>query len=165
MSKIDLDLSLSPKCFQIPQIEKDIVIEAERQIRIIQSQNWRQKNKIAVSKYYQNKRKTNFQFALYDRYLGILRGVIYKFQKQKSMNKTNIMGLNFNQKQLIKHLEALFDCSMNWSNYGKYWAIDHKIPNHKFKYSTINDQDFKDCFALSNLQPLSKTDNRKKWHN
>ncbi len=63
--------------------------------------------------------------------------------------------------ELKTHLETLFTDGMNWDNYGK-WEIDHIIPDSFFKYTKIEDEEFKKCWALSNIQPLWAIDNIKK---
>jgi hypothetical protein len=57
--------------------------------------------------------------------------------------------VGYTRNQLVEHLERQFDSKMNWENYGSYWHIDHKIPRSKF-----NQEQIKDCWALSNLRPL-----------
>jgi len=65
--------------------------------------------------------------------------------------------------ELKSHLESLFISGMTWSNYGQ-WHIDHKKPISKFNVVTINDDEFKKCWSLDNLQPLWGIDNQIK-HN
>ena len=65
-------------------------------------------------------------------------------------------------KDLIKHLENLFDKNMNWDNYGNYWSIDHIKPQSLFNFTSTEEQSFKDCWALDNLQPLEKITNIRK---
>ena len=65
--------------------------------------------------------------------------------------------VNYKLKDLMQHLENLFDKDMNWDNYGSYWEIDHIKPK-----SLFTESDFKDCWALKNLQPLEKVKNREK---
>lgn len=61
---------------------------------------------------------------------------------------------------LIKHLERQFTEGMGWNTYGKDgWVIDHKIPRTVFNYTKPEHEDFKKCWALSNLQPLWAEDN------
>lgn len=71
------------------------------------------------------------------------------------------------------HIESLFEPWMNWDNQGKYsrktwddndsstwkWQIDHIIPQSKLPYTSMEDNNFKKCWALTNLQPLSAKDN------
>jgi hypothetical protein len=35
------------------------------------------------------------------------------------------------------------------------WQIDHIIPHSTFKYASMEDEEFKKCWALSNLRPYS----------
>jgi len=74
---------------------------------------------------------------------------------------------------LKKHLESQFEEWMNWDNYGVYrvdgwddndsttwtWQIDHIIPHSSFKYSSMEDEEFKKCWDLSNLRPYSSKQN------
>lgn len=60
----------------------------------------------------------------------------------------------------MSHLERLFLPGMTWENYGKNgWHIDHKMPKNLFSYDTTDDSQFKECWSLSNLQPLWWRDN------
>jgi 5-methylcytosine-specific restriction endonuclease McrA len=67
--------------------------------------------------------------------------------------------LLFSITDLKKHLEKQFDKYMSWNNYGKYWHIDHIIPHSLFQYTSMEDQSFKDCWALNNLRPLEAKQN------
>lgn len=69
--------------------------------------------------------------------------------------------LGYTSEQLQAHLERKFLPGMTWANYGE-WHVDHKIPLSAFNYQTPDDIDFKRAWALTNLQPLWATDNRKK---
>lgn len=62
---------------------------------------------------------------------------------------------------------------MNWYNYGIYnkniwddndkttwrWQLDHIIPHSLFKYTSMEDNAFKQCWALTNLRPYSAKNN------
>ncbi len=50
---------------------------------------------------------------------------------------------------------------MSFENYGE-WHIDHVVPASNFSYDSFEDKEFKDCWALSNLQPLWAEENLKK---
>lgn len=43
---------------------------------------------------------------------------------------------------------------------GSYWEIDHIIPQNLFHYDSEQDRDFKICWSLLNLRPLTTTKNR-----
>lgn len=59
---------------------------------------------------------------------------------------------------LMNHLENQFQEGMSWENYGE-WHIDHIIPKSWFIFESYEDEDFKKCWALENLQPLWAKDN------
>jgi len=81
--------------------------------------------------------------------------------------------LNYSIEELRTHLEKHFEVWMNWNNYGIYdsrswndddkstwtWSIDHIIPQYKFPYLSMEDENFKKCWALENLRPLSAKQN------
>jgi len=73
--------------------------------------------------------------------------------------------VGYTVEDLKKHLEKQFKNGMSWENYGLHgWHIDHKIPKSKFHYEKPEDDDFKRCWSLKNLQPLWAIDNLKKWN-
>jgi hypothetical protein len=63
--------------------------------------------------------------------------------------------------ELREHLEFQFEDGMTWENYGS-WHIDHRKPISWFSFETPDDEQFKDCWALSNLKPMWGEDNLKK---
>jgi hypothetical protein len=107
----------------------------------------------------------------------------FKFKRNFSLRMTNIFKIKdkdmiyslfgYSLDNLKIHLESKFESWMNWSNWGKYnisswddndsttwkWNIDHIIPQSSLKYKTINDENFKKCWALDNLRPLSAKEN------
>lgn len=70
--------------------------------------------------------------------------------------------IDYNSTELRQHLEQQFTPDMTWDNYGSYWHIDHIIPISVFNITSVNDYDFKRCWSLENLRPLSKIENIKK---
>lgn len=63
--------------------------------------------------------------------------------------------------ELKAHLESQFQPGMSWGNHGE-WHIDHIRPRASFAYTSPECPDFKECWALSNLQPLWANDNIRK---
>jgi hypothetical protein len=75
--------------------------------------------------------------------------------------------------ELKEHLENQFETWMTWENQGKYnaatwkdddittwtWQLDHIIPQANLPYTSMEDDNFKKCWALSNLRPLSAKQN------
>lgn len=83
-----------------------------------------------------------------------------------------IKYLSYSIQELKEHIEKQFEFWMSWNNRGKYsinwddndpntwkWQIDHIIPHSMFKYTSMEDEEFKKCWALSNLRPLSAKQN------
>ena len=69
--------------------------------------------------------------------------------------------VDFSYEQLKEHLEELFTSGMCWDNYGE-WHIDHIRPLSSFNIQSDDCVEFKECWSLSNLQPLWAADNLKK---
>jgi hypothetical protein len=81
--------------------------------------------------------------------------------------------LPYTPKDLKNHIENQFEPWMAWWNRGKYivnhwkdndpstwkWQIDHIIPVSTFNYFSIGEDDFRKCWALDNLRPLSAKQN------
>ncbi len=69
--------------------------------------------------------------------------------------------VGYTLRELMSHLESLFLRGMSWDNIGE-WHIDHKKPKSLFNYTCPEDNEFKKCWTLENLQPLWAEDNMKK---
>jgi hypothetical protein len=81
----------------------------------------------------------------------------------KTKNGRHVFDLlGYSCENLMIHLESKFKTGMNWDNYGKYWHVDHKMPASWFIYENAESDEFKKCWALSNLQPLEAHNNIKK---
>jgi len=68
--------------------------------------------------------------------------------------------VGYTLEELKAHLESLWEPWMNWGNHGVYrkdgpktWQIDHIIPSSLFNYNSPDDEEFKTCWSLKNLQP------------
>jgi len=71
--------------------------------------------------------------------------------------------VGYNVEELKEHIERLFTKDMNWDKFIKgHIHIDHKKPKALFSYKTVDDEEFKKCWGLDNLQPLWAVDNMKK---
>jgi len=84
--------------------------------------------------------------------------VIYHLLKHRKNRQSVTDLLGYSMDRLRRHLEKKFQPGMNWGNYGQ-WHIDHVIPLCAFNIATPDDIDFKRAWALSNLQPLWRSDN------
>lgn len=105
-----------------------------------------------------------------------LSTAIFGFLKKKgsSKNGSSIMEyLPYTIDELKFHLEKQFEPWMTWKNQGKYdrnnwddndqstwtWQIDHIIPHSSLPYTDMKDDNFKRCWSLDNLRPLSAKQN------
>lgn len=81
--------------------------------------------------------------------------------KHRNISKTSktFSLLGYTPKELIEHLEKKLIEGMTFNNYGKVWHIDHIKPESWFNYTNTNDEEFKKCWSLNNLQPLFAKDN------
>jgi len=61
--------------------------------------------------------------------------------------------------ELMKHIESQFTDGMSWENQGE-WHIDHVRPCASFDLT--DEQQQRECFHYTNLQPLWAEDNLRK---
>jgi len=71
-------------------------------------------------------------------------------------------SLPYTANDLKVHLESQFEGWMTWEIYGSGWSIDHIKPQSSFSYTSMEDQQFQECWELKNLRPLSNLENLKK---
>jgi len=92
-----------------------------------------------------------------------MRSNLRMYLKKTGIKKTNktFTLLGYTKHQLMEHLESQFTDGMSWDNMSE-WHIDHIRPVSSFNYTTTECEDFKKCWALSNLQPLWAVDNLRK---
>jgi hypothetical protein len=81
--------------------------------------------------------------------------------------------IGYTPEDLRQHIISQFEPWMNLNNFGQYnpdtwdekdkttwtWNIDHKKPHSEFNYKTMDDIEFKECWALDNLRPYPAKDN------
>lgn len=73
--------------------------------------------------------------------------------------------LPYTVEELKIHIEKQFESWMNWNNWGRgkgKWNIDHIKSHSSFNYTSIEDKEFLECWALENLRPLDAIENIKK---
>ena len=88
---------------------------------------------------------------------------IRKALKSTKANRSweKLVGYTINE--LKNHIENKFTLGMNWEKLKNGEIhIDHIKPKSLFKYKNPEDEEFKKCWALENLQPLWKIDNLRK---
>ena len=122
---------------------------------------WRTKNPEKVRLYYRTQAKRigkNPKLRI-DSNMRCLIWLALKGRKA-GMGWQKLVG--YTLRDLMTHLEQQFNKNMSWANYGSYWWVDHIKPRSLFKYKTPQDIGFKECWSLSNLQPMEKIANIKK---
>ena len=115
--------------------------------------NHREKNLKQAREYQNNQRKNPHKRVSMN-----MSKAIWECLKKNKNNTTWLKFVDFSIDDLIQHLENMFTPEMTWENYGTYWHIDHIKPLSWFNLET----EFKDAWALSNLQPLEATKNLSK---
>ena len=90
-----------------------------------------------------------------------MSGRISKALKRKKAGKSWNKLVDYTLEELMNHLEKQFKPGMAWNNKNK-WHIDHKKPISSFNFTSPNDEEFKKCWALKNLQPLWAEENLRK---
>ncbi len=118
------------------------------------------------------KRSTNPSFKLKQN----VSNSIKKALKQNGGSKKGhsiLQFLSYTIQDLKQYLEDQFEPWMTWENHGAYhrktwndndqttwkWNIDHIIPQSDLPYTSMEDENFKKCWALSNLRPYSAKQN------
>ena len=128
------------------------------------TKNWKKQNKEKMAKWYSSykkqRRSKDPKYKLSWNISSLMRVTLQRKGVKKTLAFEKAVGYTISQ--LKEHLENKFDDKMSWENYGSYWHVDHIKPVSLFNFSSIEDQEFKDCWALNNLQPLEAIENIKK---
>ncbi len=126
-----------------------------------------QLNKRQIQEKKTERMNSDISFALHHNVSSSIRSKI----KKNSKSCVNYLPYSF--VQLKEHLEKQFEPWMNWNNWGTYnpqtwddnnpltwtWQIDHIIPQSNLLYTSMEDENFKKCWSLSNLRPYSAKQN------
>lgn len=124
----------------------------------------RKKNKVRMRGYHRDYQRRKLKEDPTYRLNARMRKSISRSLRNKNISKSGRPWeslVKFTLRELIIHIESLFSDGMTLENYGK-WHIDHIKPKSLFNFESIDDSEFKECWALSNLQPLWAKDNLKK---
>lgn len=131
---------------------KDRLLEAQRRHRRENPEKWRNWKR----KGYEKTRR-NPVAVLSTRMATLMRHGLKSGKAGRSWREL----VPYSPEELRTHLERQFLPSMGWHNMGK-WHVDHILPVSSFSFETPEDEDFKACWALTNLRPLWALDNIKK---
>lgn len=147
-----------------------------RDVELVRSRRYSIENKEKIKEKRRDRAKilrlTSPCFKLKENLSREIRRALLKNNKSKN-NHSILNYLPYSIQDLKQHLESQFESWMTWKNYGKYdknkwndhdnntwkWEIDHIIPRSDLKYTTMEEENFKKCWALENLRPLSAKQN------
>lgn len=125
------------------------------------------KNKALYNRQWKNQR---YNEDINYRLRGIISTAIHRSLKEdgtKTDKLKNILGYTI--EELKVHLESQFEDWMTWDNLGltateprQTWQIDHIIPVNTFNIVDTECEEFKKCWALSNLRPLDSYSNNRR---
>src|SRR5258708_2687201 len=134
------------------------------------------KNKEDINKnkneYEKNRKKTDPAFKLRKNISGTIYKAIHKNGSSKNGQST-FNHLPYTPEELKNYLKLLFEHWMSWENHGRYnaetwnesdqstwtWNLDHITPQTHLPYTSIEDNNFKICWALENLRPYNAKKN------
>lgn len=153
--------------------------QLKNQIRLSEyHKEWQKDNREKLNSYHKEWREKNIdrhreRKRNYERYkkatdplyklISNFRTAIYIVLKENNLQKYGhyFDTLGYTPEQLIEHLEKQFHNGMTWENYGE-WHIDHIKPISSFIFESSEDEEFKRCWSLKNLQPMWGGENIKK---
>ena len=94
-----------------------------------------------------------------------IRTAVYFILKENNMKKykRTFETLGYTSQELYDHLNGLLNDGMTWENYGQ-WHVDHRLPITSFNFKSVEDDEFKKCWSLSNLQPMWGDENIRKYN-
>jgi hypothetical protein len=131
---------------------------------------WRKNNPERCKKNNKKSRKKQSKILSYRINNAIGSAIYYSLKgNKKGKHWEDLVG--YTLEELKQHLEKQFEDWMTWENWGKYekgkkkWHIDHIRPISSFNFTSAEDEKIKECWALSNLQPLEAMDNFIKSNN
>lgn len=92
-----------------------------------------------------------------------MANAIWQVLKKEKGGRSWKTLVGYSVEDLKIRIESQFSKGMTWELYmSGDIEIDHIIPIVKFSYTKPEDQQFRQCWALDNLRPMWKPDNRRK---
>lgn len=167
------DTSQCVKCYHIKRRKYDRArYEKYKDVILKRKSVYNKNNRDKINKRKQKRYYSNPQYRIYRVLSSSISSHIKKYGATKG-GKSIFDYLSYSKKDLIKHLESQFEFWMNWENYGPYiaeswddndqstwrWNIDHIIPHSTFVYVSMDCEEFRKCWDLSNLRPYSAKQN------
>jgi hypothetical protein len=150
------------------QENRDAVLSSQKEYQAANKDKVRESKRRSEK----NREKNDPSFKLRKRVSAQVRDHLRRFGSSKKGNSI-LEFLNYSVDDLRAHLEKQFGPWMTWDNYGFFdsktwddedqttwtWSIDHIIPQYRLPYQAMDEDNFKKCWALENLRPLSAKQN------
>lgn len=154
---------------------KKIHYEENKEKYVDNNKNYRDNNKEQIrdqKKEYKKERRKNDP--IYRLRESVSYTIRYALKKSGSIKKGSVLdAIPYTIQEMKKYIEKQFlepdNEWMNWQNQGIYnkntwndndpltwtWNLDHITPQSDLPYISMEDENFKKCWALSNLRPYS----------
>jgi hypothetical protein len=137
---------------QVNRIKKNGLSPKAKKTNIAWKKQWRNDNRELYNKRCRDTLKSRPEFRLRK---NVSRAISFYIKKNDGNRNSSMMKhVSYTISELKIYLESQFDNKMNWDNYGDYWHIDHIIPQSCLPYLSMEENNFKKCWALENLRPL-----------
>ena len=138
---------------------RDKILENKREYRKDPDNKQRAKEYMKI--YTTDNKEKYYEYRRRNPHIIAWRSMLYRTLSYlgKKKEEHTIYMLGYSAMDLRNHISSLFVEGMSWDNYGE-WQIDHIKPLTKFN----ENDDVKVVNSLSNLQPLWKTDNIRKYN-
>ena len=135
--------------------------------------SWQAKNSKQYSLYHRKYRNRRLTTDPAYKLRSNISKIIWQALKGNKNGRSIVKYIAYSFEELKNHIESKFEFWMTWENWGKYikktwddnnsltwsWQLDHIIPQSDLLYISMEDDNFKKCWALSNLRPLSAKQN------
>jgi len=117
---------------------------------------WKRQYETAKKEHINLHARERYQHDIDYRIKKVLRSRMHKIMHSTNEEST-LNLLNVSVDYFKKWLEFQWTPEMSWENYGIYWDIDHVKPCSSFDLK--DEQQVRECFHWSNMQPLEKRKN------
>lgn len=123
---------------------------------------YRAVNRGRINAWHRNYRTSSTLRHLYAMMSGSIASSLKTSRVSKNKRKWETLA-GYTVEDLKAHFDQLLsEKGLTWDGLGKVWEIDHKRPVSWFSFSSLEDPQIKECWALDNLQPLLIAENRRK---
>jgi len=159
------------------EYRKQYYIEHKEEIKEYLSEH-KEERKEYRNEYQKNRMKTDPVFKL-RKSVSISIRIALRSDGSSKNGSSILKYLPYTIEELKNYLELLFEPWMSWENHGQYdakawnindqstwaWNLDHITPQTHLPYTSMEDINFKKCWALENLRPYNAKKNMEESNN